>query len=125
MGGLTFDTGALVALERRKARIGHVWTAARARGALITVPSVVVVEWWKHGARKAAAEAILAAVTVEWLDTDLAKIAAEAHAATGSGAVDAVVMASAAQRGDVAYTQDVADLEALRAHFPAVRVLRA
>ena len=38
-------------------------------------------------------------------------------------AVDAVVMASAAQRGDIVYTSDVDDLERLRSHFPAVRVL--
>jgi len=37
--------------------------------------------------------------------------------------VDAVVMASAALRGDVVYTTDVSDLEALRAHFSSVRVL--
>jgi hypothetical protein len=38
---------------------------------------------------------------------------------------DAVVMASAASRGDVVYSSDVVDLERLRAHFPALRVLRA
>jgi hypothetical protein len=37
--------------------------------------------------------------------------------------VDAIVMASAASRGDVVYTSDVDDLERLRAYFPAVRVL--
>ena len=37
--------------------------------------------------------------------------------------VDAIVMASAASRGDLVYTSDVADLERLRAYFPTVRVL--
>ena len=37
--------------------------------------------------------------------------------------IDAVVMASAALRGDVVYTSDVGDLEKLRRHFPGVRVL--
>jgi predicted nuclease of predicted toxin-antitoxin system len=50
-----------------------------------------------------------------------------AHAAlTGvrdAKTVDAIVMASAASRGDVVYTSDVDDLERLRAYFPAVRVL--
>ena len=40
-----------------------------------------------------------------------------------AGRVDAVVMASAALRGDVVYTTEVSDLEALRAHLPSVRVL--
>ena len=33
------------------------------------------------------------------------------------------LMASTALRGDVVYTTDVSDLEALRAHFSSVRVL--
>ena len=36
----------------------------------------------------------------------------------------AIVMASAAQRGDAGFTSDVADLERLRRHFPEVRVFR-
>jgi predicted nuclease of predicted toxin-antitoxin system len=42
----------------------------------------------------------------------------------GASAVDAIVMASAAARGDVVYTSDFDDLMRLRAHFPAVRGLR-
>ena len=37
--------------------------------------------------------------------------------------IDAIVMASAARRGDVVYTADVGDLTRLQAFFPAVRVL--
>lgn len=37
--------------------------------------------------------------------------------------VDAIVMASAARRGDVVLTSDVADLERLARHFKSVRVL--
>ena len=36
---------------------------------------------------------------------------------------DAIVMASAAQRGDVVYTADVSDLAKLAGYFRAVRVL--
>jgi hypothetical protein len=32
-------------------------------------------------------------------------------------------MASAARRGDVVYTSDFDDLDRLRSHFPAVRIL--
>ena len=34
-----------------------------------------------------------------------------------------LVMASAARRGDIVYTSDLADLELLRSYFPAVRLL--
>ena len=67
---------------------------------------------------------IFAAVEVEPLDEGLAKVAGEALAAVrGATAVDAVVMASAARRGDVVYTSDFADLVRLQTHFPSVRVL--
>jgi hypothetical protein len=56
----------------------------------------------------------------------LAQTAGEALAAIKSAsAIDAVVMASAALRGDVVYTSDIVDLERLRRHFPSVRVLSA
>jgi hypothetical protein len=41
----------------------------------------------------------------------------------GATTVDAIVMASAARRGDVVYTSDFGDLARLRAFFPSVRVL--
>jgi hypothetical protein len=40
-----------------------------------------------------------------------------------STAVDAIVMAFAASRGDVVFTGDPHDFERLRTFFPAVRVL--
>ena len=58
------------------------------------------------------------------MDAELAKLAGEALSAIeGATAVDAIVMASAARRGDVVYTSDVDDLERLRDYFPGVRVL--
>ena len=120
--GLTFDTGALIAIERRRRRMSEILAAARTLRTRITVPTVVVAEWWR-GQRGPVAR-ILDGVLVEELTDDLARIAGEALASTGgSNAVDAIVMASAARRGDVVYTGDVEDLAKLRAHFPSVRVL--
>jgi hypothetical protein len=48
------------------------------------------------------------------------EVLASVHAAT---AIDAIVMASAARRGDVVYTSDFQDLTRLQAHFPSVRIL--
>ena len=120
--GLTFDTGALIALERRTQRIWSVYRTAMRDDVAITVPVAVVIEWWRG--RSDVRERILAGVRIEPLSTALAQSAGEALAAVKSAtAVDAVVMASAARRGDVVYTADVGDLERLRAHFPSVRVL--
>lgn len=122
MIGLTFDTGALIALEHRRQRMKEIVERAIAVDQPITVPADVVGEWWRG--RTDRRERILAAVDVEVLTESLAKRAGEALAAIhGATLVDAIVMASAASRGDVVYTSDVGDLEALRRYFPAVRVL--
>ena len=120
--GITFDTGALIALERRSLRARRVVERAAETRTRITVPSVVITEWWRG--RSDARDYIVAAVRIEALSEGLAKIAGEALAAVrGATAVDAVVMASAAQRGDLVYSSDVGDLERLRGYFPSVRVL--
>ena len=123
MTGLTFDTGALIALERRKQRMKHVLERALAKDQSITVPADVVGEWWRG--RTELREAILEAMDVEPLTLALAKLAGEALATVrGATLVDAVVMASAASRGDIVYSSDVDDLERLRRVFPGVRILR-
>lgn len=90
---------------------------------VITVPADIVGEWWRG--RTDLRDSILESVDVEPLTVALAKTAGEALAAVGGATLtDAVVMASAASRGDIVYSSDVEDLERLRAYFPGVRVLR-
>jgi predicted nucleic acid-binding protein len=124
MGGLTLDTGALVALERKSQRAVSLVEAARRRGWVITVPAPVVVEWWR-GQRGPAAR-LLEAFDVEPLGNELAHVAGLALAQVGSGpsVTDAVVMASAARRSDTVVTGDMEDLGRLQVFFRAVRLLR-
>lgn len=122
MIGITLDTGALIALERRRVRMRQVLEHALAHRARVTVPADVVGEWWRG--RTDVRDAILAWVDVEPLTERLAKDAGEALAnVAGATLVDAIVMVSAASRGDIVYTSDVDDLEKLRTRFPSVRVL--
>lgn len=66
---------------------------------------------------------ILRGVHVENIKASLACLAGEALAAVdGATAVDALVMASAATRGDIVYTSDFDDLNRLTTFFPEVRV---
>ena len=124
MEGLTFDTGALIALERRKQRMAQVLAVARMKNRTITVPAPVVTEWWRG--QSSGIAALLRSVIVEPVTERLALIAGEALATTGGrNAVDAIVMASAASRGDIVYTSDLDDLARLQQAFPSVRVLRA
>ena len=122
--GLTFDTGALIALERRRQRMTDVLRRAAQRAVPITVPAPVLGEWWR-GQGGAWIRDLRACFDVEPMTERLALTAGEALARTkGKNLVDAVVVASAAQRGDIVYTADVLDLERLAHGFPGVRVIR-
>jgi predicted nucleic acid-binding protein len=124
MSGLTFDTGALIGLERRRQRISRVYTTAVEHGVIVTVPAVVISEWWRG--RTDVRDTILRGMRVELIDAELAKLAGEALASVRNAApIDALVMASAARRGDVVYTSDFDDLHDLRGYFPMVRVFTA
>ena len=97
---------------------------AMSLGATPIVPADVVAEWWRG--RSDIRENILASVAVEPLTEALARRAGEAIAKVpGATTVDAIVVASAASRGDAIYTSDVGDLERLRAFFPSVRIFSA
>ena len=119
----TFDTGMLIALERRKRPAWEAFRAIVRRGLLPVVPAIVYVEWWRG--RSDAREEILDAVIVETMPPLLCRAAGEALGAVkGASLADAVVMASAALRGGgVVYTGDVNDLLRLQRHFPTVTVL--
>src|SRR4029079_4022624 len=95
----------LIALERRQRRAEEFLLRARECRIVPVVPADVVVEWWRG--RTDRREAILGFVNLEPLSQKLARVAGEALAAVrGATAIDAVVMASAASRGDVVLTSD-------------------
>jgi len=118
--GVTFDTGILVALERRNASALALLRACRLSRASITIPAAVVAEWWRGTHR-----ALLESGRVEALTPELAERAGELLASTaGSNAVDATVVASAALRGDLVITGDEHDLQELAEFAPGVTVER-
>ena len=119
---LLFDTGALIALERRSQRMLELFREAVACRIPMTVPAPVVGEWWRG--RSDRRELLLASLVVEPLDVVMARVAGEALAKIRRATlVDAIVMASAARSGAVGYTSDFEDLDRLRSHFPGVRLL--
>ncbi len=125
---MTFDTGALIGLERSRIRALHAVALADAERRSITVPSVVIAEWWRGagGVRGRMRRAF----RVDPVEEAVAKLAGEALAWLGRRAdvdasvtIDAIVMASAARRGDVVYTSDVDDLRRFQPFFPGTKVL--
>jgi predicted nucleic acid-binding protein len=122
MSGYTLDTGALIALERRRQRMLGFLAIAKADKIPVVVPSVCIAEWWRG--RTDVREKILAAVIVEHTDDMLVRLAGVALATVPAATcIDAMVMASAARRGGVVFTSDVGDMSRLQRAFPSVRVL--
>lgn len=116
--GATLDTGALIALERRNTEMLLRLELLRRGEGTITVPAVVVLEWWRKGHGQPA---ILDGMKVEPLSLELAQVAGEALAKVkGATAIDAAVMASAAQRGDRVITSDPRDMNRLHQYFLGV-----
>jgi predicted nucleic acid-binding protein len=126
--GLTLDCGALVALERRDPSAIALLEAARRRRQRVTVPAPVLAEWWRDDPRQRYIQTFL---TIEPTTESIAKQAGVALGRLREGdgpkrrvsAVDAIVMASAATRGEIVYTSDARDLRRLQASFPRVDVV--
>ena len=119
---LTFDTGALIGLERRRPHLRLIHQTALLEGIPIVVPSVVVAEWWRRGKREKARAQILRTLVVEPTSDYIARVAGIAVGLVGAGVVDAIVMASASIRGGRVYTSDLDDLERLTTVFLNVHV---
>ena len=113
-GGLTYDTGALIAAERNER---HIWALHRRsleRGIVPTVPAGVLAQGWRGGPQHQLSR-LLAGCRVEPLDDPRARSAGAACGAAGSSdVVDAAIIVGAAARGDIVVTSDPDDLRRLR-----------
>ena len=115
--GWTLDSGALIAADRNDRRY---WTAARSSEEMFTVPAIVITEVWRGG-RNANLARALNGCDLESLDVELAKAAGIlCRLARTDDPVDALVVASAARRGDDIITTDPDDLRPLAAAAPGV-----
>jgi predicted nucleic acid-binding protein len=124
----TLDTGALVAMERRKERGMMLLRAAREQRAALLAITPVVAEWWRG--RSEFGDRIKLAVTLVPFPVAVAEAAGVALGAVrgkkvrAQMSVDVMVMAFAATwGGGVVYTSDVGDLRQIGVLFPGVRVL--
>jgi hypothetical protein len=100
-------------------------SAARVKGLETSRKAKATSAAWRGGPRSARIASLLEGCVIEPLLPGLARVAGEAIAAVkGATVVDAVFMASAANRGDRVLTSDFEDLDRLRAYFPEVRLLQ-
>src|SRR5260221_13684866 len=114
----TLDTGALVAMERLKARGMMLLRAAQEHRAQLLAITPVVAEWWRG--RSDVRDRIKAAVTLVPFPVTAAEAAGivlgrmRGERVRARLTVDVMVMAFAATHGGaLVYTSDVSDLDAL------------
>lgn len=117
MAGLTLDAGVLIAAERRDRRV-EAWIAEAAdRAVPVSVLATTVAEVWRGGPRAALLVRLLGLCRVQGVDEELARSAGRLLGATGSAAtLDALVVASAARRGDLVLSGDASDIPPLAGH---------
>jgi hypothetical protein len=123
--GLTLDTGALLAWERRDRTVTALIKGARPRGRAITIPTVVIAQAWRR--RPLQMAALLAGCEIEPFSDAHARAVGELLGdAGGSDLVDPAVVLSAARRGDAIVTSDPDDIErllaAIRKPLPVIRI---
>jgi predicted nucleic acid-binding protein len=125
--GFTLDTGALIALQRRKTRAWRFVELARRDELELRAPADVLAEFWRDSSLPHPLTTLMG-TGVQWIDVTptLAKRAGRALTDAGSGpsAVDALVATVAAIFGDVVLTSDPDDFARLTRHYRGLRILR-
>jgi hypothetical protein len=113
---LVLDAGALIAIEKRSRKVLALCKIATVDGASIVVPTGVIGQVWRDGARQAQIARLIEAngTILEPLDLDVAKLAGAycGHAGT-TDVVDATVVIAARQHHALIVSGDRSDLHRL------------
>jgi len=110
MPGIVYDTGALIAAERRSRRLWVLHDEALAAGITPIVPVVVLAQAWRGGPQ-AELSRLLKGCHIQADDEAIGRAAGVACAVAGtSDVVDAIVVVTALHHGAVMFTSDPEDL---------------
>jgi hypothetical protein len=107
MVGVTYDTGALVAADHNDRRMWALHAGFLAEEVVPTVPTPVLAEAWRGGARQASLSRFLRLCALEPLTEHQARaVGVLAGKAGHDDIVDVTVVAGAARRGDAILTSN-------------------
>jgi hypothetical protein len=106
MGGVTYDTGALVAAERSNRRMWALHAGYLAEEVIPAVPAPVLAEAWRGGSRQANLARFLRMCDIEPMSEDLARHVGVLAGKSGH-IVDVAVVEGAIRRGDAIVTSNV------------------
>ena len=125
MAGITLDSGALIAFDRGDRGVAAYFLRAREAGDRIIIPAPVLAQSWR-GARNARIAQVFAFAIVEPMRQRIALGIGELLARSRtSDVVDAMVVLTAARRGDQILTGDVSDLAQLAGHVRGLGPIRS
>jgi predicted nucleic acid-binding protein len=118
MAGLTLDTGALIAVERRQRRVLQILERAKRDRLIPVVPAQVLAQYWRGGSgQQATVASLLRGCRIETLTEDRAREAGNLLGRSRTNdETDAVVALIAHEQGAVA-TSDRDDLILLLSHL--------
>jgi len=107
MGGVTYDTGALVAGERNDRSMWALHAGFLAEEVAPVVPAPVLAEAWRGGARQASLSRLLAMCDVEPMTQEQARqVGVLAGKAAHDDVVDVTVVEGAIRRRDAIVTSN-------------------
>lgn len=107
MGGVTYDTGALVAGERDDRKMWALHAGFLAEEVAPVVPAPVLAEAWRGGARQASLSRLLAMCDVEPMSEEQARqVGVLAAKAAHDDVVDVTVVEGAIRRRDAIVTSN-------------------
>jgi hypothetical protein len=107
VGGVTYDTGALVAAERNNRTMWKVHAGFLDEGIVPVVPAPVLAQAWRGGARQANLTRMLQMCRVEPMSEQLARnIGVLVGQSDHDDVVDAAVVEGAIRRSDAVVTSD-------------------
>jgi hypothetical protein len=127
MGGVTYDTGALVAAERNSRQLWALHAGYLAEEVIPTVPAAVLAEAWRGGSRQASLSRLLRMCDTEPMSEELARnVGVLAGRSDHDDVVDVSVVEGAVRRGDAVVTSNmthirkVADAAGVRLRLESV-----
>jgi hypothetical protein len=112
MGGVTYDTGALIAAERNDRAMWELHAGFLDLEVAPVVPAPVLAEAWRGGARQAMLARLLGPCVVEAFDAPVARrVGVLAGSAHHDDIVDVAVVEGAIRRDDVVVTSNRTHIE--------------
>jgi hypothetical protein len=108
VGGVTYDTGALVAAERNDRKMWALHAGYLAEEVIPTIPAPVLAEAWRGGSRQASLSRLLRMCDTEPMSEEMARLVGALAGKSGhDDIVDVSVVEGAVRRGDAVVTSNM------------------